>query len=185
MARKKDQPIVVSALGTGGVNLSKNPLTMDDNELAQAQNAEAYTDRGQSGVRKRPAYRPINAYATGAMVGFIAVNLDQGGGGNNLGSDGGDGGGAYRVAGGGDLFTSGGGVNGNAANKTAGGWGAGEGTAEAAAIAGTGDIVASGAKGLVLVARDIPTTASWLYTVTGGTAWRRTAALNIDIADTP
>jgi hypothetical protein len=84
MAAKKTPPIVVVELGTGGVQLVKSPLEMADNELASAQNAEPYRDRGEAGVRKRPAYRPVNSVATDAIQGLIAVELGQGGAGNNL-----------------------------------------------------------------------------------------------------
>jgi hypothetical protein len=84
MAAKKTPPIVVVELGTGGVQLVKSPLEMADNELASAQNAEPYRDRGEAGVRKRPAYRPVNTIAVDAIKGLVAVELGQGGAGNNL-----------------------------------------------------------------------------------------------------
>ena len=82
---KKIEPLVVADLGIGGVNLVSDPLEMADNELVSAQNAEPYRDRGEAGVRKRPAYRPFNLVATDTIRGLLAVELGQGGAGNNLG----------------------------------------------------------------------------------------------------
>jgi hypothetical protein len=70
--------IRVSKLGVGGVSLTKSPLKMDDHEVASAQNAEPYADRGRMGVRKRPAYRPVNTIATGPIQGVLSVELAQG-----------------------------------------------------------------------------------------------------------
>lgn len=138
MAKKSaPKPIVVFGLGAGGVNLVKSPLHMDDSEVIQAQNAEPYRDRGQTGIRKRPAYRPVNSVATSAIQGLISVELSQGGAGDNLASDG-----------------------------------------------ISNDITASGAKGLVIVARNTrPATAAWKYTVDGGNVWTATTALAKNIAD--
>ena len=80
------KPIRVDALGAKGVNLVVSPLEMDDSEVMQAQNAEPYEDRGEHGVRKRPAYRPVNTIATDAIRGMVSVELDQTGAGNNLGT---------------------------------------------------------------------------------------------------
>jgi hypothetical protein len=85
---KSRKPIEVWGLGSGGVNLVKSPIHLDDNELIQAQNAEPYRDRGQSGVRKRPAWRPINTGATAAISGIISVELAASGAGDSLISDG-------------------------------------------------------------------------------------------------
>jgi hypothetical protein len=85
---KSRKPIEVWGLGSGGVNLVKSPMHLDDNELIQAQNAEPYRDRGQSGVRKRPAWRPINTGATAAISGIISVELAASGAGDSLISDG-------------------------------------------------------------------------------------------------
>ena len=85
---KTPKPISVYGLGLGGVNLVKSPLHMEDNEVIQAQNAEPYRDRGVSGIRKRPAWRPINTGALSAIQGLVPVELAQGGAGDNLGSDG-------------------------------------------------------------------------------------------------
>jgi hypothetical protein len=75
------KPIVVRKLGVGGVNLCKAPLKMDDNEVVSAQNAEPYADRGRTGIRKRPALRPINTVATDPIQGVLSVELAQGGAG--------------------------------------------------------------------------------------------------------
>jgi hypothetical protein len=76
---KEPKPIKVSKLGIGGVNLCKTPLKLDDNEVAQAQNAEPYTDRGRAGIRKRPALRPVNSVAVDAIQGLLSVELSQAG----------------------------------------------------------------------------------------------------------
>lgn len=124
-------------LGAGGVNLVKSPLQMDDSEVVSAQNAEPYRDRGQTGIRKRPALRPINSVATAAIQGVLPVELQQGGAGNNLGSDG---------------------------KKN--------------------DIPPTGAKGLVLVARNThPGGVPWKYSSDGGVTWTVTTALTANIAD--
>lgn len=81
-------PIDVFGLGTGGVQLVKSPLHMDDSEVIQAQNAEPYRDRGLTGVRKRPAFRPINTEATSAIAGILGIELASTGAGNNLATDG-------------------------------------------------------------------------------------------------
>lgn len=88
MAKTNKSPVEVFGLGTGGVQLVKSPLHMDDSEVIQAQNAEPYRDRGQAGVRKRPAFRPINAVATSAIAGLLGVELASAGAGNNLATDG-------------------------------------------------------------------------------------------------
>ncbi len=138
MAKKKaSDPVSVFGLGTGGVQLTKSPLHMEDNEVIQAQNAEPYRDRGQTGVRKRPAFRPINTDATAAISGLISVELASAGAGDNL-----------------------------ATNGT------------------SNDIPATGAKGLVLVARNTrPATQAWKYTNDGGASWSTTTALSRNIAD--
>jgi hypothetical protein len=87
--RPVDEPQVsVWGLGLGGVNLVKSPLTLDDSELVQAQNAEPYRDRGVAGIRKRPAWRPINSVATSAIQGSVSVELASAGAGNTLASPG-------------------------------------------------------------------------------------------------
>ncbi len=134
---KEQKPISVFGLGTGGVQLTKSPLHMDDNEVIQAQNAEPYRDRGQTGIRKRPAFRPINAIATNAISGLISVELASAGAGNNLATNG-----------------------------------------------VSNDIPATGAKGLVLVARHTqPATQAWKYTNDGGATWSTTTALSRNIAN--
>ena len=89
MAKDKEQkPVSVFGFGMGGVNLVKSPLHMDDNEVIQAQNAEPYRDRGQTGIRKRPAFRPINLIATAAISGIVSVELASAGAGDNLATNG-------------------------------------------------------------------------------------------------
>lgn len=80
-------PVSVFGLGVGGVQLTKSPLHMDDSEVIQAQNAEPYRDKGVSGVRKRPAYRPVNSSALAAIQGVMTVELAAAGSGENLTSD--------------------------------------------------------------------------------------------------
>ena len=71
---KEPEPIKVSKLGIGGVNLCKTPLKLDDNEVAQAQNAEPYTDRGRAGIRKRPGGRVERAYTSCRQARRYCVN---------------------------------------------------------------------------------------------------------------
>lgn len=95
MAKPKlPEPISVFGLGLGGVNLVKSPVHLDDNEVIQAQNAEPYRERGQTGIRKRPALRPVNSSALAAAIqGVLPVELAQNGAGNTLGAGGSSGGG--------------------------------------------------------------------------------------------
>ena len=81
------KPIEVYGLGVGGVQLTKSSLHMDDNEVIQAQNAEPYRDKGVSGIRKRPAYRPVNSSAVDPIQGLMTVELAAAGAGGNLTSD--------------------------------------------------------------------------------------------------
>jgi len=53
MADKANPKVNVYGLGTRGVNLTKSPLHLDDNELTQAQNAEPNLDEREGGLRKR------------------------------------------------------------------------------------------------------------------------------------
>lgn len=56
--------INVYQLGTGGVNLSKGPMQMGDNEVLSAQNAELVQDvekGGEGSLSKRGGYLPVNA----------------------------------------------------------------------------------------------------------------------------
>lgn len=56
---KTPGPISVFGWGLGGVNLVKDPLMLDDNELLVAQNIEPYRDQGVAGVRKRPGLQAV------------------------------------------------------------------------------------------------------------------------------
>lgn len=74
-------PIIVSGLGTGGVQLTTSPLAMDDSELIQAQNAEPYRERGIAGIRKRqglqrvvPTGSVVPSAAAGTIVGVVPIN---------------------------------------------------------------------------------------------------------------
>lgn len=49
--------IKINKLGYAGVNVDKNPLELDDQELRQAQNAIAPLKTG-AGIRKRPGFLP-------------------------------------------------------------------------------------------------------------------------------
>lgn len=49
----------VFSLGTGGVNLTKSPLELADDELIQAQNAEPFRERGVAGIRKRSGLQRV------------------------------------------------------------------------------------------------------------------------------
>jgi hypothetical protein len=51
-------PIKINKLGYAGVNVDKNPLELDDQELRQSQNTIAPLKTG-AGIRKRPGYTPF------------------------------------------------------------------------------------------------------------------------------
>ena len=71
-------PLVIAQLGTGGVNLVKDPLEMADNELLLAQNAEPYREQGVAGVRKRPGLQKINANgAVAPIIGSAPIDNPQ------------------------------------------------------------------------------------------------------------
>ena len=55
-------------MGIAGVNVDKNPLELDDNELTQAQNAIATTTSGSSSLRKRPGLLRFTTVATAGIV---------------------------------------------------------------------------------------------------------------------
>lgn len=81
---KKAAPISVFAFGLGGVNLVKDPLMLDDNELVLAQNAEPYKNEGISGVRKRPGLQAVvptgSVTPSPAAAGIVAsytINTDD------------------------------------------------------------------------------------------------------------
>jgi hypothetical protein len=66
----------VFTLGKKGVNVDKNPLEMDDDELRLAQNAIRDPLGDDSGVRKRPGFAVQNeTTAAGIVMGGIGVPL--------------------------------------------------------------------------------------------------------------
>jgi hypothetical protein len=69
-------PIRVTQLGNNGVNVDKNPLELDDNELRQAQNAIHNTMGTGLGIRKRPGLGQFNTDdAAGPVLGGTTVPL--------------------------------------------------------------------------------------------------------------
>lgn len=67
------KPINVFGLGLGGVQLVKNPLTLDDNEVTLAQNAVPFTEGGVSGIRKRDGWQRV------VPTGSVTPGTDAGG----------------------------------------------------------------------------------------------------------
>lgn len=68
-------PLKVYDMGTYGVNVDKNPVELDDNELQQAQNAIRTEGTGK-GIRKRPGLVEFNTEdAAGSVLGGITVPL--------------------------------------------------------------------------------------------------------------
>lgn len=63
--------ITATGLGLMGVNVDKNPLELDDNELTQAKNAISVT--GRSTVRKRAG---LLAFTTTATAGSVLGGVD-------------------------------------------------------------------------------------------------------------
>lgn len=61
----------VTHMGQAGVNVDKNPLELDDNELTHAQNAVSDTLVGRSTLRKRPGLIAFNdvAITAGTVLG--------------------------------------------------------------------------------------------------------------------
>ena len=83
MAAKANKPISVFGWGLGGVNLVKDPLMLDDNELLVAQNIEPYREQGVAGVRKRPGLQKVvptgtvaPSPAAGGIVAAYTINTD-------------------------------------------------------------------------------------------------------------
>lgn len=67
--------IKVTELGLNGVNVDKNPLELDDNEVRQAQNAISTVGTSRS-IRKRPGLGVFNVdESTGAVLGGTTVPL--------------------------------------------------------------------------------------------------------------
>jgi len=63
--------LTVTHMGQAGVNVDKNALELDDNELAQAQNAVSDEIVGKTTLRKRPGLVAFNdtAISAGAVLG--------------------------------------------------------------------------------------------------------------------
>lgn len=75
--------LTVKTMGKFGVNVDKDPLELNDNELVQSQNAIFDIQAGESALRKRAGLINFNAIATAAPIlgGFPlpAANLSTGG----------------------------------------------------------------------------------------------------------
>lgn len=68
--------IKVFSLGAKGVNVDKNPIEMQDDELRLAQNAIRDPLGNDSGVRKRPGLKAQNStVAAGIVMGGVGVPL--------------------------------------------------------------------------------------------------------------
>lgn len=63
--------LTVTHMGQAGVNVDKNPLELESNELVQAQNAVSDVLVGRATLRKRPGLIAFNdtAITTGAVLG--------------------------------------------------------------------------------------------------------------------
>lgn len=74
MARtSSDGEVKVMGLGLGGVNLVKDPLALDDNEVTLAQNAVPFKDKGVAGIRKRDGWARV------VPTGTVTPGSDAGG----------------------------------------------------------------------------------------------------------
>lgn len=60
--------LIVESMGQAGVNVDKNPLELDDNELTQAGNAIVDPSGGRSSLRKRPG---LVAHTTSVTAGTV------------------------------------------------------------------------------------------------------------------
>jgi hypothetical protein len=70
--------ITVVSMGQFGVNVDKDPLELDNNELTQAQNAITIAESGRSAIRKRQGLVAFNtSLAAGAVLGGIGVPLQD------------------------------------------------------------------------------------------------------------
>lgn len=71
--------ISVDTLGLHGVNVDKNPLELDDNEVVRAQNAISDPAAGRASLRKRPGLLAINTRAVtgGTVLGGIDLPLQD------------------------------------------------------------------------------------------------------------
>src|SRR5690348_1310074 len=68
------KPISVMGLGLGGVNLVRNALMLDENEVTLAQNAVPFSeDGGVSGIRKRDGLQRV------VPTGTVTPGSDAGG----------------------------------------------------------------------------------------------------------
>lgn len=68
----------VTELGKRGVNVDKNPLELDNNELTQAQNAITDPAAGNSSIRKRAGLVAFTTATTsGTVLGGIGVPLQH------------------------------------------------------------------------------------------------------------
>lgn len=65
--------LVVESMGQYGVNVDKNPLELDDNELTKAQNAVTDPSSGRSTLRKRPG---LIAFTTAATADVVLGGID-------------------------------------------------------------------------------------------------------------
>lgn len=67
----------IDVYGWQGVNTTKNPIQLDDNELSKAQNAFRDSAGEHGALRKRPGLTKINSVAlSGEILGFINVPLN-------------------------------------------------------------------------------------------------------------
>jgi hypothetical protein len=80
--------LTVTHMGQAGVNVDKNPLQLDDNELVSAQNAISDVVVGRTTLRKRPGLIAFNtdAITAGAVLGGadLPVRDESAGGVRNL-----------------------------------------------------------------------------------------------------
>jgi hypothetical protein len=80
--------LVVKTMGQAGVNVDKNPLDLDDDELRQAKNAITDPSSGRSTLRKRPGLIGFNTSTlTYDVLGgnpLPAPNLGAGSGGGTI-----------------------------------------------------------------------------------------------------
>lgn len=67
--------IDIKSLGLGGVNVDKNPLELDDNELIQSQNAVVEVTSGRSSLRKRQGLTTFTSATGGVILGGVGVQL--------------------------------------------------------------------------------------------------------------
>lgn len=68
----------IDCYGWQGVNTTKNPIQLDDNELSKAQNAFRDPAGEHGALRKRPGLTKVNSVAlSGSVLGFINVPLNE------------------------------------------------------------------------------------------------------------